>query len=992
MTHTLSVGPPGSLAQDVSRAFLSTAPASRATHRRALGLSLCSVLLFVALVPFARQPLAPLPAFIPAYQSALIVCDLVTAVLLCGQWQALRRAGLLWLSAGYLFSAAMAGVHMLTFPDLFSPGGLLGAGPQSTAWLYMFWHVGLPLTVIAYTRLEDRSVETPAPVERPGPRLAAAAAGVVLAVVALTLMGTLGAPWLPEIMIGHQQSPAMTAVVGTVWLTTVMALVLLWRRRRRTVLDLWLTVVMCAWVFDIALSAVFNAGRFDLGWYAGRMYGLFAASYVLAELLFENGRLHARLVDLHHRDREHAQVLAAARDAALAADRAKGQFLATMSHEIRTPMNAIVGFSHLVLDTDLSDRQRGYLGKLYTASKSLMRLLDDILDYSKIDAGRLTLENEVFSPDEVIDSVVGHFEGRVGVSGLDFVVDVAPDVPQQLSGDPFRLGQVLTNLVGNAVKFTEHGEIVLSVRLDSSSLAPEVDRPEAATMLHFEVRDTGIGLTAEQLTHLFGPFTQVESSNARRYGGTGLGLALCRRIVALMGGQVGATSEPGRGSVFAFTAKFGAAPRSQPPVQSPRLRGKRAIVVDGHQTASSVHRQLLQSRGLRVDVASSADAALAELRLAEAAGQPYELMLLDDSAPGLDSNDHLALKLRRISHHMANPRLAIILMAGADANERVLALSTAVPADVVMRKPVTRSRLHDALSRLEGSGETAPSRTVQPRNDPQAAIRAIRGARVLLAEDNIVNQVVASEFLARAGMRVSIAGNGLEAVDWVKAADFDLVLMDVQMPEMDGLEATRMIRSLPEGRSLPIIALTASALDEDRRACSAAGMNGHIAKPIDAAVLATTLLAWIPRADRPPVPTSEPERTGGAAVLEELLPGVAVREALDRLAGDTHRYQSLLRIYARRHSHALQSIERLHASDNWAELAQVVRPLATAATLLGIKAVAGPAHELLEELMCPDTRSLAALVRALGDALGHMSTDMARVGARLSRDELVAQP
>jgi hypothetical protein len=310
--------------------MLSTELVSPSTRRRAYGALLVSALVFAALVPFARHPLAPVPGFIPVYQSALIVGDLVTAVLLFGHYRLDRSLGIGLLAAGYLMSAAMAAVHLLSFPDLFAPGGWLPAGPQSTAWLYMFWHAGFPCFVIAYTLVGARL----APPGHRGATLALLAVGA--AVAGLASLATLGHDLLPPIMAGNRYTPAMKLVVGSFWACSLVAAMLLWRRRGRSVLDLWLLVVMCAWLFDIGLAAVFNAGRYDLGFYAGRAYGLLAASYVLTELLLADLRLHRLLVRMHGEEQARASELAAARDAARAADETKGRFLANMSHEVRT--------------------------------------------------------------------------------------------------------------------------------------------------------------------------------------------------------------------------------------------------------------------------------------------------------------------------------------------------------------------------------------------------------------------------------------------------------------------------------------------------------------------------------------------------------------------------------------------------------------------------------------------------------------------------------
>jgi two-component system, sensor histidine kinase and response regulator len=809
--------------QGAATMLLSTGHASPVMRRRALLFVLGSLILFAAAVPFAKTPLQPLPGFIPVYQSALIVGDLITAVLLFGQHRVQREARLGLLASGYLFTALLAAVHLLSFPGLFAPTGLLGAGMQTTAWLYMAWHAGFPLFVIGYVMAGGRRVNR---------GIDAAMPAIVLgAVAALTWLATAGHELLPPIMSGNRYTPVMLFVVGSVWLLSLAALALLWWRRRRSVLDLWLSVVLCAWLCDVGLAAVFNGGRYDLGFYAGRLYGLFAASFVLVELLLENARLHRRLVAMHRRDRQRAAQLATARDAALAADEAKGRFLANMSHEIRTPMNAILGLTHLALETRLDARQRDYLTKLHSASNLLMRMLDDVLDYSKIEADKLTLEHEVFELEALLANVASLFSARAEQAGLALLVQLDRDLPLRVAGDPLRLAQVLNNLVGNAIKFTERGEVVLG--------AEHLERSGDETVLRFFVRDTGIGLTPEQQARLFMPFTQAERSTARRYGGTGLGLAICRRLAQMMGGQVSLTSESGKGSQFNVTVRLGIGSdaRAEPP-----RRGLRTLLIDPLETSAGILRDVLDSWRFPVVAAASAGDALQQLRDAEATGHPFELVLLDERTAGIADDGGLAHKLRRATHPSAPRRPAIIILVSAASMEHTLALAGAVPADSVLTKPITPSRLLDAIVGFNRA-EAGPATAVPPTSSD--AMAQVRGAKVLLVEDNPINQQVGSELLAQAGAQVTVAGHGIEALERLQTEQFDLVLMDVHMPVMDGLQATQLLRKLPHGVDVPVVAMTASALAQDRQGCLDAGMNEHLTKPIDPDELHAVLLRWI---------------------------------------------------------------------------------------------------------------------------------------------------
>jgi two-component system sensor histidine kinase/response regulator len=823
---------------DDAPALLLNQPAGRAERQRALAVLLVSAVLFCILAPWAQRPLAPVPAFIPIYQSALVLVDLITALLLFGQYRILRSRSLQVLGCGYLFTALMAVGHMLSFPGLFAPGGLLGAGPQSTAWIYMFWHSGFPLFVLAYAvlRRDERPVPMPSTLGHHGRAWAVPALTVALC-GALLLLATAGQSALPAIMQGNRYTPAMQGTVASVWLFSLAALVVLWRQRLHSVLDLWLGVVLCAWLFDIALSAMLNAGRFDLGFYAGRIYGLVASSVVLGELLLENSALYARLVRTHESERLKGRELKLARDEAQAANDAKSLFLASMSHEIRTPMNAIVGLTHVVLEGELEARQRDHLLKVQASSKALLSLLNDILDYSKIEAGKVTLEAEEFSPEETVENVGNLFAAKIEEAGLELFFEVDKDIPQRLLGDSLRLTQVLNNLVGNAIKFTPQGEIVISAEMAARS----GDRVE----LRFAVRDSGIGLSTEQAGRLFEVFTQADQTVTRRYGGTGLGLAICKRLVELMEGRISVTSAPGEGSTFSFTAWFGVAGPGVERIDLHRIRGMRTLVVDSQPTARLILQRTLQSWAFQVSTASFPDDGLHKLRRADPRA-PYELLLLDWKTADLA----FVHEARRIAAGHGGGPLAVIIMASLHASASVTDAVRDLPDVAVLPKPVTPSRLFDTLVRLQHGETVGPMPLRGARDDFAEAMRPLRGARVLLVEDNLVNQQVASAFLAMAGLEVTVAANGVEAVDWVRRAPFDAVLMDMQMPEMDGLQATRMIRLLPAAAQLPIIAMTAAAMEEDKQACLAAGMNAHITKPIDPKQLMYTLLAWMPPPQR----------------------------------------------------------------------------------------------------------------------------------------------
>jgi signal transduction histidine kinase/HPt (histidine-containing phosphotransfer) domain-containing protein len=502
----------------------------RATRneRRAAGVLVAvSTLAFLAMVPFANVQLAHLWAFIPTYESALVVNDLTTAALLIGQLRFFRSRRLLALASGYLFTAFLCAAHALSFPGLFSATGLLAAGPQTTAWLYMFWHGGFPLFVIGYALLDGEFASDYA--------LAAwlAATGAVAAV--LTAVATSGHDLLPAIMSGNQYTAAMIMVVGSVWLTCVVALVALAKRRERTSLDVWLMVVMFAWIFDIGLSAVFNAGRFDLGFYAGRAYGLLAASLVLAVLLVQDGALYRQL---RHANRELRQ----AKEAALAAERAEAAFLATMSHEIRTPMSGVIGMLELIELTRLEGEQRTMFAVVNESARALMRIVDDILDHSKIAAGKLDLRPQPTSLAAAVQRVFEIYNGNASSKGLQLTRSFDERISPSVMVDEFRVRQILNNLVSNAIKFTVAGSVEIRAELQ--------ERRQGVDVVRFTVADTGPGISPEDRARLFKPFSQASRTTA---GGTGLGLSICCRLAGLMGGLLEMQSTPGVGTKVHLT-------------------------------------------------------------------------------------------------------------------------------------------------------------------------------------------------------------------------------------------------------------------------------------------------------------------------------------------------------------------------------------------------------------------------------------------------------
>ncbi|HYS60029.1 MAG TPA: response regulator [Gemmatimonadales bacterium] len=508
-----------------------------------------------------------------------------------------------------------------------------------------------------------------------------------------------------------------------------------------------------------------------------------------------------------------------ARDLAERVARARSAFLANMSHEIRTPMNAVLGFVELVLDTELASEQRRALELVRTSSEALLTILNDILDYSKIEAEHLELEAIPFDLPKVVHATATLLAVRAREKHLELTVDVLPDVPQMVRGDPTRVRQVLMNLIGNAIKFTDQGEVDVS--------ASVVRRDAGGATVQFRVRDTGIGISPEQLGTIFQEFTQADASMTRRYGGTGLGLAISRRLVALMGGELAVTSEVGHGSEFSFALTLPLEAAQAAARATVSLGGRRLLVVDDNETNRRIVRDMLGAEGMAVHEAPRADAGLEALRRAARAGTPYDLAILDAQMPDQDGFE-LATAIRA-DRALAATRLLILTSAGQRGDgERCRQLGI----QAYLTKPIARADLVEAVGTVLAGTVSAPGAADLVTRHSIAESR--HALRILLAEDNPVNQQVATAMLLKRGHQVDVVSNGREAVDAVARVRYDVVLMDIQMPEMDGFEATAKIRALPQGRTLPIIALTAHALSGERERCLERGMSGYLAKPFKA--------------------------------------------------------------------------------------------------------------------------------------------------------------
>nr|WP_320025692.1 response regulator [uncultured Acetobacterium sp.] len=676
------------------------------------------------------------------------------------------------------------------------------------------------------------------------------------------------------------------------------------------------------------------------------------------------------------------------------AAKSKSDFLANMSHEIRTPMNAILGMSYLIQKTDLSEKQKDYVDKIQQSGQHLLGVINDILDFSKIEAGKLDIECIDFKLYEVLDNLSNCISEKCLSKGLELVFDIHPDVPNELCGDPLRIGQILINYVNNAIKFTELGEIIVRIRKEKESTT--------GFLLRFEVQDTGIGLTANQKSKLFQSFQQADTSTTRKYGGTGLGLAISKDLASLMGGEVGVASEYGKGSIFWFTTHFRISPKTEKSIISHELlKGVHALVVDDNNQARLILSAMLKSMAVRVDEAGSGASAIAMIQAADQRNEPYEIAFIDMQMPDLNGIQTVT-RLNQIELKRP-PKYVMVTGFG---REEVFFEAKRVGFELVMVKPVNLWVLYETIQRIVGKNAINESEENKQRliSIQRKNLQAIAGAKILLVEDNELNQIVAIELLKEGGFMIDVANNGQIAVEMVNQNAYDLVLMDMQMPVLDGLEATKKIRSERRFAELRIVAMTANAMAGDRDRCIAAGMNDHLPKPIEPSDLFEMLTRWISPLNHGADSVDRSEMNGDQLPddgLDIRISGLDVELGLKRVLGKKKSYLNLLRKFVSGQKNTVADLEQAISNDDYNGAERLVHTLKGvsgnvgamdikhAATILETAIHEQPSKDSLKPLVINLSILLKSMLKSLEAHLPDENNRVEINNSIASKDELV---
>lgn len=676
-----------------------------------------------------------------------------------------------------------------------------------------------------------------------------------------------------------------------------------------------------------------------------------------------NGKPHLIAIfnDVSHLRRVEKQ-MKEAKELAENATKVKSKFLSSMSHEVRTPLNAIVGLTRLALDTELNLKQIDYLRKILSASMSLLNIVNDILDFSKIEADRLKIENINIILEETLGNTMSLFMAKAEEKGLKMSCEVGSDVPAVIIGDPYRLGQVLNNLFSNAVKFTEKGEIHLKVEV--------VERSDELCVLRFAVMDTGIGLSSDQVKMLFTPFQQADGSISRKYGGTGLGLTISKKLINLMGGDISVYSELGKGSTFAFTTLLGVPKSQNLKSDFVNLQAMKTLVVDDSRTSLEVLRSFLVSWNFDVTLCMSGEECLLQLELADKAGTPFQLLLLDWVMPNMTGLE----VAKKIQERVDQGRLTIapmVIMVTGYSQGQLQAEAANVKTNAVLTKPIRASRLYNTILRLQQPGIRKFLVCPLLEENLCRSSKAIKGARILIVEDNEINQQVAFEMLSKIGLNVVIANNGYEALKMVENEAFNGILMDLQMPGMDGYQTASLILENPGCKDIPIIAMSAAVMEEDKRKCLSVGMVDHVAKPMMPETLAETLLKWIKPAKQAFAATSpdafpEPEEYD----VPLSLPGFNLLGATKRVGGNKKLLCKLLHKFSDDYSSVIERLDALARVGDVNGILALLHDLRGVSGSLGLSLVYDHAVQLENSIKAGQFPvSLEMLKNALQEAL-----------------------